>query len=152
MAIGKPINRNVLIAATTQNIFHELEKTLSQLKFSVGLEELQERYGEAVDMIILREQDEKHCEFLSGEFKISVVDADHYECSYLLYFQDADEEFHTLEAHSKQLDINFLTKDFQKDLRETGILRFEIDEPSLGIRIKYDKSVKEATSEKNVSV
>lgn len=149
----KKTDRNVLIAETTQNLFHELGQAFSRLKFSVSLEELHDRYDEAVDMIILREEDEKNCDYISGEFKISVVDEENYDCAYSLYFQDGDEEFHTLEAKSQPQKIEFLTKDFQKTLREKSVLKFEIDEPPLGSRVEYDKRVKEAqAAEKNVSV
>lgn len=118
------------LAEKIQNLFQEIALQFNRLKLSVSLEELQTRYGSALDEIILREEERNHCNFLSGEFKISAVDEKFYRCAYALYFEDADEKFHTLEAQTKDLDIGCLAEDFRLALQSAGELKFEIDEPA----------------------
>ena len=112
-----------------KNIFHEIDKQLNRVGFYVSLEELQGRYDDALNKIILAEEKEKACRYISGEFKISTVGAENYQCSYALYFEDADESFHVLEAQTKPLDINCLTEDFRNQLKREVVMKFEIDEP-----------------------
>ena len=118
------------LAEKIQSLFDEIASQFNRLKLSVSLEELQARYGTALDEIILREEEQSHCSFLSGEFKISAVDEKFYRCGYVLYFEDADETFHTLEAQTKALDIDCLTEDFRKELQSVGELKFEVGEPA----------------------
>lgn len=112
-----------------KNIFHEIDKQLNRVGFYVSLEELQGRYDDALRKIILAEEREKNCRYISGEFKISTVGAENYQCAYALYFEDADESFHVLEAQTKPLDISCLTEDFRNELKRETVMKFEIEEP-----------------------
>lgn len=112
------------------DIFQEVGKYLNRVGFFVSLEELQSRYDDALKKIILKEEREKNCRYISGVFKISVLDERNYRCSYALYFEDADENFHVLEAQSSPLDLNCLTKVFRHEIKREGILSFEIDAPN----------------------
>ncbi len=113
-----------------KNIFHEIDKQLNRVEFYVSLEELQGRYDDALKKIIAAEEREKNCSYVSGEFKISTVGAESYQCSYALYFEDADESFHVLEAQTKPLDMNCLTEDFRNELKRETVMKFEIEEPT----------------------
>lgn len=125
------LNKNTSeeIFNVVKDIFQEVGNRLNSVGFYVSLEELQSRYDDALKKIILNEEREKNCRYISGEFKIFAVDEKNYQCSYALYFEDADESFHTLEAKTKQLDLNCLTEDFRDELKREGTLAFEIDEP-----------------------
>lgn len=112
------------------NLFQEIEKQLNRVGFYVSLEELQSRYDDALKKIIAAEEKEKNCSYVSGEFKISTVGAENYQCAYALYFEDADESFHVLEAQTKPLDINCLTEDFRNELKRETVMKFEIEEPA----------------------
>ena len=113
------------------DIFREISEQLNRVGLNVSLEELQGRYDDALKKIILDEEREreKNCRYISGEFKIATVDAENYQCSYALYFEDADENYHALEAKTKPLDLNCLTEDFRAELQHEGTLTFEITEP-----------------------
>ena len=136
-----------------QSIFHEIAKKFNRFGMSVSLEELLGRYNEAIDMIILHEEETKNCQYLSGEFKISCIDNEHYECSYSLYFEDAEDKFHALEAHTKSLEIKHLTEDFQNELRKDNYIKFDVSNPSSASREKYESqkntSTRLITQEKN---
>lgn len=126
------LNKNTSeeIFDVVKDIFQEVGKQLNRVGFYVSLEELQSRYDDALQEIILNEEREKNCRYISGEFKISAVDEKNYQCSYALYFENADESFHTLEAKTKLLDLNCLTEDFRDELNREGTMAFEIDEPT----------------------
>ena len=117
------------IVELVTDIFQEISKQLNRVGLNVSLEELQGRYDDALKKIILDEEREKNCRYISGEFKIATVDAENYQCSYALYFEDADESYHALEAKTKPLDLNCLTEDFRAELQREGTLTFEIAEP-----------------------
>lgn len=125
------LNKNASdeIADIVKNIFQEVSAYLNRVGFYVSLAELQSRYDDALQKIIRNEEREKNCRYISGEFKISTVGEKNYQCSYTLYFEDADERFHTLEAKTAPLDMNCLTEDFRDELKREVTLTFEIDEP-----------------------
>ncbi|MBQ9497970.1 MAG: hypothetical protein IJR52_10430 [Selenomonadaceae bacterium] len=112
------------------DIFQEVGKYLNRVGFYVSIEELQSRYDDALKKIILKEEREKNCRYISGVFKISALDERNYKCSYALYFEDADENFHVLEAQTAPLDLNCLTEDFRDELKREDVLAFEIDAPT----------------------
>ena len=114
------------IIEVVQDIFQEVSKNLNRVGFYVSLEELQGRYDDALKKIILDEERERNCRYISGEFKISALDEKNYQCSYALYFEDADENYHVLEAQTKPLDLNCLTEDFRAELLK-GVMSFEIE-------------------------
>ena len=114
------------IIEVVQDIFQEVSKNLNRVGFYVSLEELQGRYDDALKKIILDEERERNCRYISGEFKISALDEKNYQCSYALYFEDADESYHVLEAQTKPLDLNCLTEDFRAELLK-GVMSFEIE-------------------------
>ena len=116
------------IIEVVKDVFQEISKQLNRVGFNVSLEELQDRYDGALQKIILNEEREKNCRYISGEFKIFTVDAGKYQCSYALYFEDAGEGYHALEAKTIPLDMNCLTEDLQAELKK-GVMTFEIDEP-----------------------
>ncbi len=118
------------VVEAVKNIFQEIDKQLNRVGFYVSLKELQARYGDALDKIILAEEQKKNCHYISGEFKISMAGKENYQCSYALYFEDADEKFHVLEAQTKSLDISCLTEDFRQTLQRETVMKFEIEEPS----------------------
>ena len=120
------------IIEVVKDIFQEISKQLNRVGFNVSLEELQSRYDDALAKIILNEEREKNCRYISGEFKISALDEQKYQCSYALYFEDTDKSYHALEAKSAPLDINCLTEDFQSELRK-GVMTFEIEEPDRNV-------------------
>lgn len=128
------LNKNTSeeIFDVVKDIFQEVGNRLNSVGFYVSLEELQSRYDDALKKIILNEEREKNCHYISGEFKIFAVDGKNYQCSYELYFEDADESYHSLEAKTVPLDINCLTKDFQAELAK-GVMIFEIDEPNRNV-------------------
>lgn len=113
-----------------KELFHEIDKQLNRVGFYVSLEELQGRYDDALKKIIAAEEKEKNCRYVSGEFKISTAGAENYQCSYALYFEDADESFHVLEAQTKPLAMNCLTEDFRNELKRETVMKFEIEEPT----------------------
>lgn len=123
---------------TAANIFDEVGKKLDSLDLTMSLDELLNTYGENLDKIIIREEQDKKCSFLGGELKISRVDEKHYECAYSLYFEDANESVHALESKSKPLAMKFLTEDLQQRLHKEGTLKFEIDEPTAEARKNYE--------------
>lgn len=124
------MNEKINLVEVAQNLFHEIDKQLNRVGFYVSLEELQGRYDDALKKIILNEEKEKNCRYISGEFKISAVGENNYQCSYALYFEDSEENYHVLEAKSKPLDINCLTEDFRAEIHRERVLGFEIDEPA----------------------
>ena len=117
-----------------QDIFQEVSKHLNRVGFYVSLEELQGRYDDALQKIILDEEREKNCRYISGEFKIFAVDEKNYQCSYALYFEDADESYHVLEAQTKLLDLECLTEDFRGELQK-DVMTFEIAEPDRNVSV-----------------
>ena len=123
------INDKTNLVEVAQNLFHEIDKQLNRVGFYVSLKELQGRYEDALNKIIVNEEREKNCHYISGEFKISAVGEDNYQCAYALYFEDAGESYHVLEAQTKSLDINCLTEDFRAAIRRERVLTFEIDAP-----------------------
>lgn len=106
-----------------EKFFHELEKKMD----TFNLEDLQKSYDAALKKIIRDEERENNCHYISGEFKIFALDEKNYRCSYALYFQDANETYHSLTAQTKSLDINFLKKDFRDELLQEKSMTFEID-------------------------
>lgn len=123
---------------TAASIFGEVEKNIDSLSLTMSLDQLLNIYGDNLDKIIIREEQDKKCSFLGGELNISRVDEKHYECAYALYFEDADESVHAVESKSKPLEMQFLTEDFQKRLNKESTLKFEIDEPSEKARKNYE--------------
>lgn len=122
--------------------FIDFGKKVDGLDLTMSLDELLNSYGDNLDKIIIREEHDKKCTYLGGELRISCTDEKHYNCGYSLYFEDADESVHTVEAKSKPLEIKFLTEDFQRDLKKAGVLKFEIDEPSEETRLKYKQTLR----------
>lgn len=122
------------IIEVVKDIFQEISKQLNRVGLNVNLEELQDRYDDALKKIILAEEREKNCRYLSGEFKISALNDEKYQCSYALYFEDVGESYHALEAKTVPLDMNCLTEDFQTELRK-GVMTFEIDEPKRNVSL-----------------
>lgn len=123
---------------TAESIFGEVEKKIDSLNLTMSLDELLSTYGDNLDKIIIREEQDKKCSFLGGELKISRLDEKRYECAYALYFENADESVYAVESKSKPLEMQFLTEDFQKRLNKEGTLKFEINEPSEEARKKYE--------------
>ena len=119
------------------SLLEDFGKKINSLDMEFSLEELLNIYGDVTDKIILREEDEKNCSYIGGEFRIACADDEKYQCAYTLYFEDADETVHTVEAQTKPLEMKFLTEDFQRDLKKAGTLKFELDEPSEEARKKY---------------
>lgn len=117
------------------DIFQEVSNHLNRVGFYVSLEELQGRYDDALKKIILNEENEKNCRYISGEFQISMIDKENYQCSYALYFEDLGESFHVLEAQTKKLDINCLTEDFRGELKREGNIEFEIEKPKRNVSV-----------------
>lgn len=122
------------IIEVVKDIFQEISKQLNRVGFNVSLEELQDRYDDALQKIILDEEREKNCRYISGEFKISAVDEEKYQCSYAMYFEDADGSYHVLEAQTKLLDLNCLTEDFRDELKK-GVMTFEIEESDRNVSL-----------------
>lgn len=118
------------ILEATENFLSEIGNRLSRFDLSTSLEELLGNYSTVIDKIILREEHEKNCSYIGGEFKIICADDEKYFCAYSLYFEDADESIHTLEAQSKPLEMKFLTENFRRALQKSGVLKFELDEPA----------------------
>ena len=56
-----------------QDIFKEVGKHLNRVGFYVILEELQSRYDDALHKIILDEEREKNCRYISGELRKGVM-------------------------------------------------------------------------------
>ena len=129
------------IFSAAENFFNEVNVQLGKLDLSTSLTELLEHCGKALDKIILREEHEKNCSYISGELRVSRLDDKNYECGYSLYFDDDDESVHTLEAKTKPLELKFLTKDFQLILKKNGVLKFEIEEPSEEARKNFAESL-----------
>ena len=125
-----------------ENFFNEVSKQFNRLELSTSLEELLNTYGAALDKIILREEHDKQSSYIGGELKIAKLDDKNYECGYSLYFEGTNESVYTLEAKTKPLEIQFLTEDFQQTLHKDGELKFEIDEPSEEVRLKYKRQLK----------
>lgn len=123
------------LVEAVQDIFQEVGKHLNRVGLNLSLEELQGRYDDALKKIILNEEKEKNCRYISGEFKISAFDEQNYQCSYALYFENTDESFHVLEAKTKSLDINCLTEDFRDELKREGTMTFEIAEPKRNVSV-----------------
>lgn len=130
------------IYEAAEKFFNEVSKQFNRLDLSTSLEELLNTYGDALDKIILREEQDKKCTYLGGELRISRLDDKNYDCGYALYFEDADESVHTLEAKTKPLEMKFLTEDFQQLLTRDGVLKFEIDEPTEEARLKYKQQLR----------
>lgn len=123
-------------------LLDDFGKKIKSLDMEMSLEELLGNYNETIDKIILREEDEKNCSYIGGEFRIACADDEKYQCAYTLYFENADETVHTVEAQTKPLEMKHLTEDFQRDLKKAGTLKFELDDPSEEARQKYAASKK----------
>lgn len=123
---------------TAASIFGEVEKNIDSLSLTMSLDQLLNIYGDNLDKIIIREEQDKKCSFIGGELKISRLDEKRYECAYSLYFEDAGESVHAVESKSKPLEMQFLTEDFRQRLNKEGTLKFEIDEPSEKARKNYE--------------
>ena len=119
--------------------FSNMLDDIKEMNEGMSLDALLENYGEKLDKIILDEERDKKCSYISGEFKISALDEKNYQCSYALYFEDANESIHTSEAKTKPLEMKFLTEDFKQSLNREKVLKFEIEEPSTEIRAKYQR-------------
>ena len=120
---------NEIIFDAIEKLFNDISTKIKQGGFSVSLDELYSRYNDALSKIILEEERRENCKYISGEFKISCVGNEKYQCSYELYFEDAGESFHVLRAQTGALDIGGLTEDFQTELKRERVLKFEIEEP-----------------------
>lgn len=124
------------------SLLEDFGKKIKSLDMEFSLDELLNNYGDVTDKIILREEDENHCSYIGGEFRITCADEEKYQCAYTLYFENADETVHTVEAQTKPLEMKHLTEDFQRDLKKAGTLKFELDDPSEEARQKYAASKK----------
>lgn len=127
---------------STGSLLEDFGKKIKSLDMEFSLDELLNNYGDVTDKIILREEDENHCSYIGGEFRITCADEEKYQCAYTLYFENADETVHTVEAQTKPLEMKHLTEDFQRDLKKAGTLKFELDDPSEEARQKYAASKK----------
>ena len=128
------------IVDSLEVLFHNISNKLNGVGLSVSLEELQSNYSEALDMIILREEDTNNCKYISGEFSINYLDEKSYNCAYELYFEDQDGQYHTLEAKTKPLFSTNLTKEFQQELKKEKEIKFELGEPSSENKRKYERA------------
>ena len=141
------------IVDSLEVLFHNIAKKFNGIGLSVSLDELKNNYTEALDMIILQEEDTKDCKYISGEFSINYLDEKSYNCAYELYFEDKDEQYHTLEAKTKPLFSTNLTKELQEDLKNNKEIKFELSEPSAENRKRYEGSkrlkAKESSLNKN---
>ena len=128
------------IVDSLEVLFHNISNKLNGIGLSVSLEELQNNYSEALDMIILREEDTNNCKYISGEFSINYLDEKSYNCAYELYFEDNNGQYHTLEAKTKPLFSSNLTKELQQELKKEKEIKFELGEPSADNRKKYENA------------
>ena len=133
-------NLAATIVDSLEVLFHNISNKLNGVGLSVSLEELQSNYSEALDMIILREEDTNNCKYISGEFRINYLDEKSYNCAYELYFEDQDGQYHTLEAKTKPLFSTNLTKEFQQELKKEKEIKFELGEPSSENKRKYERA------------
>ena len=133
-------NLAATIVDSLEVLFHNISNKLNGVGLSVSLEELQSNYSEALDMIILREEDTNNCKYISGEFSINYLDEKSYNCAYELYFEDQDGQYHTLEAKTKPLFSTNLTKEFQQELKKEKEIKFELGEPSSENKRKYERA------------
>ena len=125
---------------------HDFRKKLKQVGFSISLEELQDNYATALDMLIIKEEETKNCQYVGGEFRIAFIGDRQYDCAYDFYFEDETGSFHELSAHTEPLPLDGLTDDFRKELEDEKVLCFDLGEPSEGSRQKY-REQKEQTTE-----
>lgn len=126
---------------------HDFRKKLKQVGFSISLEELQDNYATALDMLIIKEEETKNCQYVGGEFRIALIDDGQYDCAYDFYFEDENGSFHELSAHTEPLPLDGLTDDFRKELEDEKVLCFELGEPSEESRQKYQEQKEQAAEQ-----
>lgn len=126
---------------------HDIHKRVSKVGFSVSLEDLQDNYATALDMLIIKEEETKNCQYVGGEFRIALIGDGKYDCAYDFYFEDENGSFHELSAHTEPLPLDGLTDDFRKELEDEKVLCFDLGEPSEESRQKYREQKEQATEQ-----
>ena len=66
---------------------------------------------------------------LNGDSSVDYVDEKIYTCSYVLYFQDKNDETCKIAAKSKPPDITRLSAEAWKDLETNKSVKFEVPDP-----------------------
>ena len=135
------------IAKLIGGVLADFRQKFDQIGLKVGLDEIQENYATMLDMLILREEEEKNCDYLGGEFRIAIVDENTYDCAYTFYFEDSPENFHELSAKTPALPLDGLKEDLRAELQTEQVICFELGEPSEESVKKYQESKAEAIEE-----
>ena len=94
-------------------------------------------YADKLTEIILNQELYKSAIFLNGDFIVDYVDEKSYTCSYVLYFQERNDETYKIAAKSKPLNIKRLSAEARKDLETNKSVKFEVPHPDENDRKKY---------------
>ena len=95
-------------------------------------------YSNKINETILTHELQQASIFLNGDFIIDYVDDKTYACSYVLYFQDRENnDAYKVAAKSKPLDIQRLTAEAARDLAEHKSIKFAIPELTAEVRKSY---------------
>lgn len=94
-------------------------------------------YADKLTEIILTQELYKSAVFLNGDFIVEYVDEKSYTCSYVLYFQEQNDETYKIAAKSKPLDVKRLSEEARNDLATNKTIKFEVPNPDENARKKY---------------
>lgn len=97
----------------------------------LSLESLVSRLSSGTDDEILQIQQQESLTFVGGELTVS-ANSTQMECFSMdlkLYFQNHLEKIILKEKH-KELSLFILTNESQKELKEKGVIKYEVNEPN----------------------
>ena len=97
----------------------------------MDLDEIKNIYTRPLDKIIIRHEKETNNKFISGEFKISYLDDNHYEVAYDLYFQNINEKWIKMSSKSKPINSEKKLKpEAIEELKKEKCVIYEINQPA----------------------
>ncbi len=101
------------------------------LRPKMDLDEIKNIYTNPLDKIIIHHEKESNNKFISGEFKVSYLDENHYEVSYDLYFQNINEKWIKMSSKSNPIEsARKLKPEAIAELRDKKTIIYEINQPS----------------------
>lgn len=131
----RSIKNNV---AREDDVWNEFAETFKNFKLSefmlrvvnskISFDELNDLFSKDIDKIIINARKEG-LKFIGGIFKIELKDEKNFRISFQLFFKNVEGKFLTKAAESDDMLLEYLTEEAQKELKDSKVIEFEIDEP-----------------------
>ena len=98
----------------------------------MDLDEIKNIYTNPLDKIIIRHEKESNNKFISGEFKVSFLDDNHFEVAYDLYFQNINEKWIKMSSKSQPISSDKKLKpEAIEELKKEKCIIYEIEHPAM---------------------